>query len=119
MARRKHRHDALSLIVAYSPTEVSASSEKDAFYEQLDSLVASVSPHDQLFILGDLNASSDTDRTGFESVIGNYGSGYMNDNSLHMISLCSSHNLSIIGSWFRRRDIHIFTWLSHDAYTRK
>ena len=40
------------------------------FYEQLESLVASVSPHDQLLILGDLNAFSGTDRTGFESVIG-------------------------------------------------
>ena len=73
-------------------------SEKDAFSEQLECLVASVIPHDQLLILADLNASSGTDRTGFKRVIGNCGSGDVNDNCLFMISLCSSHNLSIMGS---------------------
>ena len=38
-------------------------------------------------ILGDFNAVTGSDRHGFESVIGNYGSGRTNDNSTRLLSL--------------------------------
>ena len=38
--------------------------------------------HDTTIILGDYNAVTGSDRHGFESVIGNYGSGRTNDTQL-------------------------------------
>ena len=73
--------------------------------------VLSMPPHDQLVVLGDLNAVSGTNRQGFENVVGPYGSGLANDNSFQLLTLCSTTNLSILGSWFARKNIHRHTWI--------
>ena len=118
-ARFKHQHGGLSVIVVYAPTEEAESNVKDAFYAQLEAVTAIIPPHDQLLVLGDFNAVSGTERLGYEDVIGNFGSGYSNDNSHRLISFCCTFGLSIMGSWFRRLDIHRHTWISNDGHTRK
>src|SRR5664279_2261353 len=118
-ARLAHKHGHLTVIVAYAPPEPSPDAEKDTFYQQLQSVVSSVPPHDITVILGDLNAVSGTDRLGFESVVGNYGSGTVNNNSSRLLSMCAANRLSILGSWFARKDIHRHTWICNDGHTRK
>jgi hypothetical protein len=119
LARFSHRHGHLSVIVAYAPTEDGDSDVKDAFYDQLETAVLSIPTHDIMLILGDLNAVSGTDRPGFEAVVGKFGSGIPNDNSARLLTFCASTGLSIVGSWFRRRDIHRWTWHSNDGHTKK
>jgi len=82
-------------------------------------LINSVSPHDQIIVLGDFNAVTGTDRTGFENVVGNYGSGTVNDNSSGLLTMCSSTNLTVLGLWFKRKNIFCHTWLSNDDHTQK
>ena len=118
-ARLQHRHGHLSVIVSYAPTEPTIDTNKDVFYQQLESLVAAIPPHDLQIILGDFNAVSGTDRQGYEQVVGNYGSGVVNDNSTRLLSLCSAHRLSIVGSWFARKNIHRHSWICNDGRTRK
>ena len=79
--RLTHQHGKLTVIVAYAPTEDSADDDKDNFYNQLQSVVLSTPTHDQLVVLGDINAISGTSHQGFENVVGPYGSGLTNDNS--------------------------------------
>lgn len=118
-ARLQHKHGHLSVIAVYAPTEVSSTEDKDKFYNDLHDLIQHVPPHDKLIVGGDFNAVSGTDRVDFESVIGPFGSGDKNDNSLRLISLCSTSNLAIIGSWFQRRNIHRWSWISPDERTKK
>jgi len=40
------------------------------------------------------------------------------NNSSRLLSFCSAHGLSILGSWFERKDIHRHTWISNDGQTR-
>src|SRR5271163_3658012 len=119
LARFAHRRGHLSVIVVYSPTEEASDEDKDLFYNDLETATASVRPHDQLIILGDLNAVTGTDRAGIESVVGSFGSGMVNDNSFRMLSFCGSNGLSAMGSWFKMRDIHRWTWYSNDGKTIK
>jgi len=106
--------------VAYAPTEDSDNDVKDYFCnQQLQSAVLSTPPHDQLVVLGDFNAVSGTSRQGFENVVKPYGSGLANDNSFRLLTLCSTTNLSILGSWFARKNIHRHTWISNDWCTRQ
>ena len=88
-------HGKLTVIVAYAPTQDSDDDVEDNFYNQLQSAVLSTPPHDQLVVIGDLNAVSGTSRQGFENVVGPYGSGLANDNSFRLLTLCSTTNLSI------------------------
>jgi len=118
-ARLKHKHGYMSVVVAYAPTDSSPDSSKDDFYHQLESLTTTFPPHDKVIVLGDFNAVSGTDRQGYEDVVGNYGAGTVNDNSTRFLSYCCAHRLSIMGSWFCRRDMHRFTWYCNDGRTRK
>ena len=43
----------------------------------------------------------------------------MNDNSQRLLDFCVSANLRICGSWYCRKNIHRFTWLSNDHKTAK
>ena len=119
LARFKHRHGFLTVISVYAPTEVSPVESKEAFYNTLSDLISHVPAHDKLVVAGDFNAVSGSDRNDFETIIGPFGSGTRNDNSARLLSLCSSNRLSIMGSWFRRRNIHRWTWISPDRKTKK
>jgi len=68
---------------------------------------------------GDFNAVSGSDRLGFESIIGPYGSGVRNDNSARLLSFCAAGGLTVVGSWFKRRNIHRWSWISPDHHTKK
>lgn len=121
--RLQHRHGHLSVISVYAPTENSSAADKDKFYNDLADVLHHVHPHDKLIVAGDFNATSGTDRVGMESIIGPFGSGMngadRNDNSSRLISLCASGSLSIMGSWFRRKNIHRWTWISPDGRTMR
>ena len=105
--------------MVYAPTELSSTVDKDNFYNQLEPIIHSTPPHDQLLVIGDLNAVSGRERAGYERVVGNFGSGRPNDNSARLLNMCSLTNLSIVGSFFRRKEIHQMSWLSNDGHTRK
>ena len=78
-----------------------------------------VPPHDQLVVAGDLNAVTGIDRSGFEQVVGPFGSGTPNNNSTRLLTLRALLGLSAVGSWFRRTDIRRWTWVSNDGHTLK
>jgi len=118
-ARLIHCHGHLSVIVAYAPTEDAADTDKDAFYNDLASVIESVPNHDNLLMLGDFNAVTGPRSAGYEDVVGPFGAGNSNNNSLRLLSLCSSHGLIVSGSWFRRLNVHRWTWASDDGRTKK
>ena len=93
---------------------------KDAFYDQLSASLSPAPQHDELFILGDINTVTRSDNALFPGVVGRYGSGAsLNNNSERMLSFCSAHCLAALGSWFRRKPIWRWTWISNDGRTRK
>jgi exonuclease III len=118
-ARIAHRHGHLTVVVAYAPTEAADEVSKDNFYNQLSSAIQSVPPHDNLLVLGDLNAVTGSITSSSRNIVGPFGSGTPNDNSERLLSLCGNYNLSVLGSWFRRLDIRRWSWDSHDGRTKK
>jgi hypothetical protein len=118
-ARLRHKRGVLFIVVAYAPTEQADVQVKDVFYDQLSAAVAAAPPHDELFVLGDLNATIGSDHALFPGVVGRHGSGTLNDNSERMLSFCSAHGLAALGSWFRRKNIWRWTWISNDGRTKK
>lgn len=78
-----HKHGHLYI---YAPTRPSADSAKDTFYQELDSLISTMSAHDVTVIMGDFNAQSASDPQGFEQVVDNYGARSVNFNSVRLLS---------------------------------
>ena len=73
---------------------------------QLETAVTDCKKNDLLVVLGDFNAVTGTNRLQGDTVLGPWGSGLPNENSELFLSFCRGQNLSIAGSWFRRKDIH-------------
>jgi len=74
-ARLIHRHDHLSVIVAYASTEDAADADKDALYNDLASVIESVPTHDNLLMLSDFSAVTGPRSAGYEDVVGPFGAG--------------------------------------------
>ena len=64
--RIRHSLGVIFLVSVYAPTEASDLTVKDAFYAMLESVVDQCPRRDTLLVLGDFNASTGTDRNGFE-----------------------------------------------------
>ena len=112
----KHRHGRLQVIACYAPTNSHIDANKN---QTLTDLIASFARHDIVVVLGDLNATIGSDRRGYESVLGPHSSGSRNDNGERLLDLCALHRLKITSSWFRRRNMHRWTWISNDGRTKK
>ena len=63
--------------------------------------------------MGDFNASTGTDRDGYETCVGPHGSGTMNQNSTKFLDFARSHGLRVAGSWFQHPQAHRWTWYSN------
>ena len=59
----------------------------------LESVVDECPRRDTLLVLGDFNASTGTDRDGYETCVGPHGSGTMNQNSTKFLDFARSHGL--------------------------
>ena len=92
----------VSLVSGSAPTEVSDLTMKDAFYAALESVVDQCPRRDTLLVLGDFNASTGTDRDGYEMCVGPHGSGTVNQNSTKFLDFARSHGIWVAGSWVQR-----------------
>ena len=106
------------MLVCYAPIEDANAEVKDAFYDQLQTVVESVHAHDMLLILGDLNAKVGSDNTGREHVMGKHGIGTINDNGERLADFCEENNLLIGGTLFQHKHIHKTTWTSPYGTTK-
>ena len=79
---------------------------KDTFYATLESVVDQCPRRDTLLVLGDFNASTGTDRDGYETCVSPHGSGTVNLNSTKYLDFARSHGLRVAGSWFQRPQAH-------------
>ena len=71
----------ISRVSVFATTEASDLTVKDAFYATLESVVDQSLRRDTLLVLGDFNASTGTERDGYETCVGAQGSGTVNQNS--------------------------------------
>ncbi len=103
----------ISLVSVCAPTEANDLTVKDAFYAKLESVVDQCPRRDTLLVLGDFNASTGTDRDGYETCVGPHGSGTVNLNSTKFLDFARNHGLRVAGLWFQHPQAHCWTWYSN------
>ena len=96
----------------YALTEVSDLTVDDEFYVALESVVDQWPRRDTLLVLGDFNASTGTDRDGYETRVGPHGSGTVNEKSTKVLDFARSHGLRVAGAWFQCLQAHRWSWCS-------
>ena len=101
-----HSLGVISLVSVYAPTDLTMN---DTFYATLESVVDQCPRQDTLLVLGEFNASTGTDRDGYETCVCPHGSGTVNQNSTKFHDFARSHGLWMAGSWFQCPQPHCLT----------
>ena len=101
---------AMSIIVAYAPTEAADDPTKDTYFNQLRSTIEGVPLHDFLAILTDGNA-----RMGKGDVFFTHNAT-TNDNGRRHLEIMEDHQLIAANTQFQKRKGKLWTWRSpHDT----
>lgn len=104
----KERH--LSLVNVYAPTMTYPNEEKEAFYQELTSVICRIPKDDKLLILGDFNARVGTDWETYTGVIGKFGKGMKNSNGELLLNFCTQQGLCITNTLFYQPEKNFYTW---------
>ena len=97
---------AMTIIVAYAPTEAAEEPVKDTYFQQLRSTLEAVPPHNFLAILTDGNA-----RFGKDDVLFSYNET-TNDNGNRHLEVMEEHRLVAANTLFKKRPGKLWTWTS-------
>jgi exonuclease III len=116
-ARIRCKHRNLTIVQVYAPTEEAATDKKEAFYSQLDGVLARIPRRDVVMLMGDLNARVGSANEDLDHIMGKHGVGNMNENGSLFVELCGNHGLKIGGTLFPHKECHKNTWLSNDHVT--
>ena len=116
--RTNHKKKVLNIVQCYAPTNDAEYQQKKEFYERLNSLLSTFSEKDLTLLMGDFNAKIGTDNTGYEDIMGEHGTGEMNENGELFANMCSQNKFVIGGSIFPHKMIHKTTWMSPDCTTQ-
>ena len=104
----------VSVVCAYAPTAKAPPALKEKFYTNLQDTIDKIDPTDILVLLGDLNARvgvRNPDNGLWEGVIGSHGRSERNTAGEDLLQFCSINQLSIMNTWFQKKEIHLNTWM--------
>ena len=110
----------MTILSVYSPTAKAPPSIKQKFSQDLQATLSLVPPRDILVLLGDFNArvgKRDHSSCLWEETLGLYGLDERNDAGEEFLELCATNNLTIMNTWFQKKDLHLGTWM-HPATKR-
>ena len=110
----------MTIVVCYTPTDVTEAEEKDQFYQSFEEVLQSAHAHYLQVVIGDFSAPVGNMRNGFQLFLGPHAvPGPTNDNGQRLLDMCAANNLVIGGSLFPHRLIHKYTWTISAAHVRE
>ena len=107
MLKLKVKDKALCLLQVYAPN---ATSEYQAFVDEVNDALLRVSPTESTVLMGDFNAHVGIDNETWKGVIGRHGDASFNENGRYLLQLCCSNGLCIMNTFFQHRNVHKYTW---------
>jgi len=81
-------------------------------------VVQSIPQTEGLLIGGDFNGHIGSRREGYETVHGGFGYGVKNSGGMSILDSMVAYKLSIVNSYFRKREEHLITFKSGSARTQ-
>jgi hypothetical protein len=105
-ARLKYKHRNLTIVQAYEPTEEATMERKEAFYSELEGVLAGIPKRDVVLMMGDFNVKVGSAKDNFEHIMGMHGVGTKNENGNLFVELCGNHSLKIGGALFPHKECH-------------
>ena len=107
----KIKDNFATIISVYAPTMTSPDENKEAFYNQLASVLSGIRSTDKLLLIGDFNARIGRDNDKWPLVMGKHGVGKCNSNDELLLALCSEFVLIVTNTMFKQKDERKTTWM--------
>ena len=117
--RKQHAKHKIyvSVVCAYAPTAKAPPGIKQKFYSDLQDTIDKIPQNDILLMLGDFNVRVGVLELGsnaWRGVLGRHGKNERNSAGVELLEFCAVNELSIMNTWFQKREIHQGTW-THPA----
>ena len=113
----------IAAICGYAPTDASAESGKDRFYQLLDETIKEMKkshPSFKIIIGGDMNATIGNDVTENLDCLGTNNDPLpTNGNGRRLIALCESNNLFMMNTLYATKPIHRVTWYMGTGFKKR
>ena len=100
-----------TIISVYAPTMTNPDENKEAFYNQLASVLSSIPRTDKLLLIGDFNARIGRENDKWPLVMDKHGIGKCNSNGEPLLALCSEFELIVTNTMFKQKDERKTTWM--------
>jgi len=105
----------ISIIHVYAPTSASSEEDIEAFYNDIEEIIAKTDKKDVIILTGDWNAKIGTDNADWKSVMGRYGYGDRNERGERLLEFAMAHDLYICNTRFQHKPNRKWTWASPDG----
>ena len=100
------KDNCASIISMYALTMTNPDENKEAFYNQLASVLSGIPCRDKLLLIGDFNARIGRDNDKWPLVMGKHGIGKCNSNDELLLALCSEFELIVMNTMFKQTMMH-------------
>lgn len=107
---------SITLIQVYAPTEKSSEEEINQFYNDIEK--AHLLSDDIVLVMGDFNAKIGCPRVEESFIMGKYGIGERNERGERLIDFAAENKLSIMNTFFKKKESRKWTWISPDKKTK-
>ena len=101
----------VTIISVYAPTKTNPDENKEAFYNQLASVLSGIPHTDKLLLIGDFNARIGRENDKWPLVMGKHGIGKCNSNGELLLALCSEFEQIVTNTMFKQKDQRKTTWM--------
>jgi exonuclease III len=102
---------ATHFIVVYRRTECDINEEeKDEMDTKIENIIRGIPHNDALYVIGDFNARTGSERDGIEKILGPHGMNEKSRNGERLINLCIREKLTITNTWFAKRKSQATFW---------
>lgn len=108
----------VSVISAYCPQKRHLATEKDAFYDLLETTVRKSEPGEHVFVLGDFNGHIGQRVEGEERHIGRHCIGSRNHEGTRAVEFAKGNDLAIVNSFFQKREGQLITYRSANSQSQ-
>ena len=93
-----------TIISVYAPTMTNPDENKEAFFNQLVSVLSGIPRTDKLLLIEDFNARIERENNKWPLVMGKRGIGKCNSNGELLLALCSEFDLIVTNTVFKQKD---------------
>ena len=100
-----------TIISVYAPTLTNLDENKEAFNNQLASVLSGIPRTDKLLQIGDFNTRIERDNDKWPFVTSKHGIGKSNSNGELLLVLCSEFELIVTNTMFKQKDERKTTWM--------